>query len=81
MIKRQGIEFHDGELQQMVVDNLYIVKCRTIYQPVYSKNTGESLRKIYYYGTAGQPLPARGRFYKMDKDTINNLLGFELLIA
>ena len=80
MAKMYGIEFKDGELRQLAEAGMYVVKFRTVFQPIYDSKTGEGLRYVYY-GAHDRPFTKPGRVIMMDAGIINKLLGFELLEA
>ena len=72
----KSIEIHPAELEWLYNHDYYILKYREIYQIHYSQNAGYYASLIY---KADNPLTKRGRWNHARAETINSMLGFNLL--
>lgn len=80
IIKIGRVELLESEALKMYNDKKYIITYSKIYQLFYSKNAGVYGSVIYQMPTKGTGgFTRRGRFFAMDAETVNHLLGFELL--
>lgn len=78
IIKIGSVELTKEEAEKMYQEGKYIVTYSKIYQLYYSA----AQQKVYgrqIYSQKG--LARRGRFYSMDGQTVNHILGFDLVVA
>lgn len=78
IVKIGTVELTEEEAYKMYEEGKYIVTYSKIYQLFYSA----AQKRVYgqqIYSQKG--LARRGRFYSMDGETVNHILGFNLVVA
>lgn len=76
IIKIDGVELYQNEVQKLYEQNKYIVTYGGVYQVFYST----AQKRFYGQKVINQKgIAAKGRFYTMDAKIINHILGEKVL--
>lgn len=77
IIKIGNVELTEEEAYRLYTERKYIVTYSRIYQLHFSENLKGNIYGTEIYYCKG--MARRGRYFAMDANTVNNLLGFELV--
>lgn len=77
IIKIGNVELYESEVQKLYEEKKYIVTYSGVYQIFYSN----AQKRFYGHKVLNQKgIAARGRFYTMNAESINHVLGEKILI-
>lgn len=77
IVKIGNVELYESEVQKLYEEKKYIVSYSGVYQIFYSN----AQKQFYGQKVIEQKgIAARGRFYTMKADAINNVIGEKILI-
>lgn len=76
IVRIGGVELTPEEAERYYLDEKYIVTYGCIYQLFYSTAQKRVYGQVIY---RSQGMTRRGRFFAMDAETVNHLVGFNLV--